>query len=466
MVPNRAVANVAWNAVARSRGLLSPSDLQSLQLARRFDSLALAADKQVRARHTHNINDLDVDRSEHRYLLSAGGDGLVGVFDVSCPLNRRGFVAAPLHPAAAGRDHGAAVGCVQWYPFDTGMFVSGGAEGRVMLWDTNRLQAAHSFSLGAGPVHAARMSGIATTHSLVATGSQASPNVRLCDPNSGALTHTLMGHSAPVTAVDWSPADEFLLASGGQDGRLRVWDIRRAGALLNFDQYNQHAAHLNRRYADAAEQRQKRDAAAHTGTLQCVRWLANGRQLCSGGTDRALRLWDAGSGRNELVNYHGAAQPHRINRFALSSDGRALFYPSGRGVLHFRVADGQQGRALQGGHLERVHAVAANDNTQEVYSAGADRHVLVWEPRPPAHSPGDDDLLEERERREEAEREAESVLQRDAEAHMRLLQPRGPRSVPPPPPPAGAAAAAAAAVAPGGGRGQLDADRDYWSDED
>ena len=465
MLPNRPVANLMWNAVARSRGLLSPFDLQSLQLARRFDSLALASDKQIRPRHTHNINDLDVDRSEHRYLLSAGGDGLVSVFDVSCPLNRRGFIAAPLHPTAAGRDHGAAVGCVQWYPFDTGMFVSGGAEGRVMLWDTNRLQAAHSFSLGAGPVHAARMSGIATTHSLVATGSHASPNVRLCDPNSGALTHTLLGHSAPVTAIDWSPADEFLLASGGQDGRLRVWDIRRAGALLNFDQYNQHAAQLNRRYADLAEQKQKRDAAAHTGSLQCVRWLPSGRQLCTGGSDRALRLWDATSGRNELVHYQGAAQPHRINRFAISPDARTLFYPSARAVLAFRVADGQQGPPLQGGHLERVHAVAANDNTQEIYSAGADRHVLVWEPRPP-RAPAADDPDEELERRERAEREEESQRDADREALMRLMRPREQRSAPPPVVGAAAGAAAPAAAAPGRGRSQLDADRDYWSDED
>lgn len=26
---------------------------------------------------------------------------------------------------------------VQWYPFDTGMFISGGVDGRVKVWDTN-----------------------------------------------------------------------------------------------------------------------------------------------------------------------------------------------------------------------------------------------------------------------------------------------------------------------------------------
>lgn len=44
--------------------------------------------------------------------------------------------------------HGYAVTTVQWYPVDTGLFVSGSTDGTVKVWDTNAFQAAGSFQIG------------------------------------------------------------------------------------------------------------------------------------------------------------------------------------------------------------------------------------------------------------------------------------------------------------------------------
>jgi DNA excision repair protein ERCC-8 len=41
-----------------------------------------------------------------------------------------------------------------------------------------------------------------------------------------------------VHAVQWSTSDEFILATGGADGTVRVWDIRRTHtcrSMLNQD---------------------------------------------------------------------------------------------------------------------------------------------------------------------------------------------------------------------------------------
>ena len=49
---------------------------------------------------------------------------------------------------------------------------------------------------------------------------------RLCDPSSGDCTHVLSGHSAGVVCVEWSPSEEFVLASASWDGKIKLWDVR------------------------------------------------------------------------------------------------------------------------------------------------------------------------------------------------------------------------------------------------
>lgn len=173
------------------------------------------------------LNWLDLDPSEGRFLLAAGGDGSVVAYDVGgtdgllpSPEARAakrargggggggaGAAAAPPQPlpplfharrgggggsggsAAATGGHTASVAGVQWYPVDAGAFVSAGADGCVKLWDANagpspvvslRLggrgpaSAAAAASPSAPPppprAHCVAMSPIATAHALVAVG--------------------------------------------------------------------------------------------------------------------------------------------------------------------------------------------------------------------------------------------------------------------------------------------------------
>lgn len=52
-------------------------------------------------------------------------------------------------PAASLLGHGHVVTTVQWYPLDTGLFVSGSSDGTVRVWDTNAFVTAGVFDLGA-----------------------------------------------------------------------------------------------------------------------------------------------------------------------------------------------------------------------------------------------------------------------------------------------------------------------------
>jgi WD40 repeat protein len=49
----------------------------------------------------------------------------------------------------------------------------------------------------------------------------------------------ILGHRESVWAVEWSPANEYLLATGSLDRSVRVWDVRRSNScLLILDQHN------------------------------------------------------------------------------------------------------------------------------------------------------------------------------------------------------------------------------------
>ena len=228
----------------REAGLHRPAVLSRTVQDDQWGKVAISA-REVDSPHVRPVTCLDVDPTECRYLLVGSADSNVSIFDLADPVGVRAkdhrlepIVAE--HPPREG--HAYAVNCVQWYPFDTGLFISGGMDGKVLLWDTNTLQVAQTLEVGQG-VHAVHMSSRAQAHQLIACASD-SRDVRLCDPRSGATSHVLFGHRDAVWSVRWSPASEFALASGSVDGTVRVWDVRRAGHLAVLDQHNDLEARL------------------------------------------------------------------------------------------------------------------------------------------------------------------------------------------------------------------------------
>ncbi|GAB4816816.1 hypothetical protein N2152v2_003862 [Parachlorella kessleri] len=220
---------------------------------RRRLGLQFGQSRSLQSVHQGGVTWLDLDLIDHRYLLAGAADASVAVYDTQQQRSAApgdglsgegdgsgggsgGEVPAVLQiskqtPGA----HRFSISSVAWYPVDTGLFVTGGYDNEVKVWDTNSLAVAAGFTLS-GRVHAVAMSPCATTHCLVAVG-QAKPQVMLCDVTSGGFTHTLSGHRAAVWAVHWSLQTEWQVMTGGCDGQLRLWDIRRAGPLHIFDQH-------------------------------------------------------------------------------------------------------------------------------------------------------------------------------------------------------------------------------------
>ena len=92
---------------------------------------------------------------------------------------------------------------------------TGSYDGAVKCWDANCLRVATETELATSV--APRAGARATSHSLVAIGSD-DDVVRLWDPASNVIAHTLSGHRGSVHAIEWSRSNEYALATGGAEG--------------------------------------------------------------------------------------------------------------------------------------------------------------------------------------------------------------------------------------------------------
>ena len=151
-------------------------------------------------------------------------------------------------------------------------------------------------------------------------------HVKLCDiRTSRGAVHELAGHTDATWCVQWSPTDEFLVASGSADNTVRLWDVRRSGPTAcrcSLDMHQDHAApigvldgggggggggggsgggsgsggglHSPGGGGGGAAKRWTRVgtmARAHDGPINGLAFTPNGSQLLTSGTDGRLRRW-------------------------------------------------------------------------------------------------------------------------------------------------------------------------------
>ena len=361
----------------------------------RFSSLQLSQRKLFRSAHRGGVTWLDLDHAEQRYLLSCASDASIAIYDSQLPTKEPTHEAVATITKSTPGAHQVAISSVAWYPIDNGIFLSGARDGHVKIWDANSLTVGGTFSIGA-PVFAVAMSPVAISHCLVAVGS-AEQGVLLCDVTSGGFSHRLSGHQAGVWAVAWSPLNEFELMSGGRDGQLRIWDIRRAGTRAVLDMHDTKSrqgggagniaapapAPLPQKpQAPGAQTNATIYAKAHENGITGIVPTPDGLFWLSAGNDDRVRLWNASNHRHELVHYkdtfNRASKPRQI---AISDDGHALFHSSGSAVQVFDVHSGTSLSTLTGGHFESVNCCAWNGVHEELYTGSNDHNIVVWAPK-------------------------------------------------------------------------------------
>lgn len=401
---------------------------------------ALIADERphnIRA-HGAGVSGLALDKFDGRILLSGGAEGAIKLWDLeSCGNPHKVHTFRPVSTIARstsehrGGGHSHGITYLAFYPFDPDAFLSSSYDKSLRLWSTARSALTARFDLNA-TIYSHSTSPIAD-HLVVACATQHS-HVRLVDLKSGSAVQALVAHGGPVLSTAWSPRHEHVLVSGHADGKVRVWDIRKAGGVIGqLDQEDSLGVVHRFKHAVAAGMDPSQvshfraSAKAHDEAVNGLQWTSDGKYIVSAGLDGRIRVWDAATGANTLASF-GSLVQNRHARTAsmivtpptLSTNQDMLFWSNDQEILAFDLHNGNLVTRLRspgatnpvgprGGEMgrNRISSIVwrssggggasvgplmgGGNSVGALYSSHLDGHIRAWIPQIPEPDDIDDD---------------------------------------------------------------------------
>ncbi|UCG22827.1 MAG: WD40 repeat domain-containing protein, partial [Chloroflexota bacterium] len=172
------------------------------------------------------------------------------------------------------------------------------------------------------------------------------------DVATGETLHTFTGHNAAVFNVDFSPDDQILATSGG-DNNILLWDLE-TGEMIG------------------------EPLTGHTAGAVSVAFTADGQRLVSSGADSTVRVWDVESGQQlQVFGNHSGLVPQA----EFAPDGQMLASGDATGVaIIWDLSEAVQplGQAIDG-QQTAVNKLSFDPGGQLLASAGADSTIRMWD---------------------------------------------------------------------------------------
>lgn len=267
--PKSSLPAVSWNGIAATADASGDVTLWNT-LTRRPSA------KKIQVGHQLSALAISVDG---RLLATAGGEGIIRLWDVASGerrLDLRGYpeTVNSLIFSPDGKEVAAASNAGSYY--------------RWSIIDREQAEALKPDFLTAGPL--AWLLGGRTIAVAVRPAKVCLVDVKTLLPVKSLPTSLLGRITAMAASVDGN-----LLALGGSEGVLEVWDV----------------AAMQRLWA----------AIAHRADIGCMSFSHDGRMLATGGTDALLELWDTKTGK-KTREFRGHTD--EILAVAFSHDGKTL----------------------------------------------------------------------------------------------------------------------------------------------
>jgi WD40 repeat protein len=219
----------------------------------------------------------------------------------------------------------------------------------------------------------------------------ASDDLSLWDTASGKQLATISQPSW-VTTATFRP-DSAVIATGHDDGMVRLWDVAQRKLLSEFKAHAQPVSALafspdGLRLASAGEDRAivLWDAAGkeiarllgHTDRIPSLAWHPKGHRLVSAGWDTTARVWDTATDEPViLLNSHA----DQVSALAFSPDGSILACADSASTIHIWHTVAWKTLQVLSEEDEEIRCLAFSPDGKTLASGGADRVIHLWDPQ-------------------------------------------------------------------------------------
>ncbi|TVY71375.1 Vegetative incompatibility protein HET-E-1 [Lachnellula suecica] len=271
-------------------------------------------------------------RSHSLLIANFWHGGLIRIWNATTGVDRSSY-----------KLHGDYINAIAFFPDDK-MMALATYFGTVRLWDAATGLELYNLK---GHQESVEVIVFSSDAKLIASGSR-DMTVKLWNMTTGTELHTLRGHEARITTIIFLPDDERLASASEDKSEVKLWDVTagtESQTLGPFDEYGDPLA------------------LSSGGKLLVTRALIS-----------TIRVWDTETG-DELQRFE---HHDKIEKIAISPDGRLLVLGSFETVSMWDIANGTEKQSFEG-HKGWLSNIIFSSDGKMLATTSNDKTIKLWD---------------------------------------------------------------------------------------